>query len=129
TAFTFEVLDHFLIDALECKTSALSLFEKIHHMTDYSFPDTVAVRTYITCYHLNASSNFTYTTPKLLLSLLTSPGHSEVPHSNIDRTTTVSTYTLPFPQTSVVLVAYCHLLKDLGNRLCFNILFLETIST
>ncbi|KAG1838546.1 hypothetical protein DFJ58DRAFT_668290, partial [Suillus subalutaceus] len=29
TAFTFEVLDHFLIDALECKTSAMSFFQKL----------------------------------------------------------------------------------------------------
>ncbi|KAG1844776.1 hypothetical protein F4604DRAFT_1937331 [Suillus subluteus] len=41
TAFTFEVLDHFLIDALECKTSASSFFEKIRRMTNHSFPDTV----------------------------------------------------------------------------------------
>ncbi|KAG1831094.1 hypothetical protein EV424DRAFT_1314687, partial [Suillus variegatus] len=32
TAFTFDVLDHFLIDVLECKTSASSFFEKICHM-------------------------------------------------------------------------------------------------
>ncbi|KAG1802416.1 uncharacterized protein BJ212DRAFT_1449992 [Suillus subaureus] len=41
TAFTFEVLDHFLIDVLECKTSASSFFEKIWWMTNHSFPDTV----------------------------------------------------------------------------------------
>ncbi|KAG2117531.1 hypothetical protein BD769DRAFT_1672572 [Suillus cothurnatus] len=44
TAFTFEVLDHFLIDALECKTSASSFFEKIRRLTNHSFPDTVPNR-------------------------------------------------------------------------------------
>ncbi|KAG1732855.1 uncharacterized protein EDB91DRAFT_1238672 [Suillus paluster] len=44
TAFTFEVLDHFLIDALECKTSASSFFEKIRRMTNHSFPGTVPNR-------------------------------------------------------------------------------------
>ncbi|KAG2070067.1 hypothetical protein BDR04DRAFT_1118593 [Suillus decipiens] len=44
TAFTFEVLDHFLIDALECKTSASSFFEKICQMTNNAFPDTVPSR-------------------------------------------------------------------------------------
>ncbi|KAG2353263.1 hypothetical protein BDR07DRAFT_1310194, partial [Suillus spraguei] len=44
TAFTFKVLDYFLIDALECKTSASSFFEKIHWMTNNSFPDTVPNR-------------------------------------------------------------------------------------
>ncbi|KAI6096195.1 hypothetical protein F5141DRAFT_1067825 [Pisolithus sp. B1] len=29
TAFTFDVLDHFLIDALECKTSAMSFYQKL----------------------------------------------------------------------------------------------------
>ncbi|KAG2108609.1 uncharacterized protein F5147DRAFT_799314, partial [Suillus discolor] len=44
TAFTFEVLDHFLIDALECKTSAMSFFEKIRRLTNNAFPDTVPDR-------------------------------------------------------------------------------------
>ncbi|KAG2047197.1 hypothetical protein BDR06DRAFT_852282, partial [Suillus hirtellus] len=43
TAFTFKVLDHFLIDALECKTSAMSFFEKIRRLTNNAFPDTVPV--------------------------------------------------------------------------------------
>ncbi|KAG1850126.1 hypothetical protein F4604DRAFT_1508764, partial [Suillus subluteus] len=34
TAFTFEVLDHFLIDALECKTSAMSFFQKLCQLTN-----------------------------------------------------------------------------------------------
>ncbi|KAG1800552.1 hypothetical protein EV424DRAFT_1332065, partial [Suillus variegatus] len=41
TAFTFEVLDHFLIDSLECKTSARSFFEKLTRLTNNAFPDTV----------------------------------------------------------------------------------------
>ncbi|KAG0703425.1 hypothetical protein DFH29DRAFT_874531 [Suillus ampliporus] len=44
TAFTFDVLNHFLIDALECKTSASSFFEKIRRMTNNCFPDTVPNR-------------------------------------------------------------------------------------
>jgi hypothetical protein len=43
TAFTFEVLDHFLIDALECKTSARSFFEKLTRLTNNAFPDSVPV--------------------------------------------------------------------------------------
>ena len=43
TAFTFEVLDHFLIDALECKTSAMSFFQKIRRLTDNAFPDSIPV--------------------------------------------------------------------------------------
>ncbi|KAG1720178.1 uncharacterized protein EDB91DRAFT_1000901, partial [Suillus paluster] len=41
TAFTFEVLDHFLIDALECKTSAMSFFPKLHCLTNNASPDFV----------------------------------------------------------------------------------------
>ncbi|KAG2112799.1 hypothetical protein BD769DRAFT_1630137 [Suillus cothurnatus] len=41
TAFTFEVLDHFLIDALECKTLARSFYEKLMRLTNNAFPDTV----------------------------------------------------------------------------------------
>ncbi|KAG1842632.1 hypothetical protein DFJ58DRAFT_665743, partial [Suillus subalutaceus] len=44
TAFTFEVLDHFLIDALGCKTSARSFFEKLTRLTNNTFPDTVPDR-------------------------------------------------------------------------------------
>ncbi|KAG1763081.1 hypothetical protein EDD22DRAFT_846611 [Suillus occidentalis] len=41
TAFTFDVLDHFLIDALECKTSAMSFFQKLHRLTNNAFPGSV----------------------------------------------------------------------------------------
>ncbi|KAG1843030.1 hypothetical protein F4604DRAFT_1517518, partial [Suillus subluteus] len=43
TAFTFDVLDHFLIDALECKTSAMSFFQKLRRLTNNAFPDSVPV--------------------------------------------------------------------------------------
>ncbi|KAG2108111.1 hypothetical protein BD769DRAFT_1366002, partial [Suillus cothurnatus] len=44
TAFTFDALDNFLIDALECKTSASSFFQKLRHLTNNAFPDTVPDR-------------------------------------------------------------------------------------
>ena len=40
TAFTFAVLDEFLIEALECKTSA---YQKLHRLTNNPFPDTLPV--------------------------------------------------------------------------------------
>jgi len=46
TAFTFEVLDHFLIDALECKTSAMSFFQKLRRLTNNASPDCVPVGYY-----------------------------------------------------------------------------------
>ena len=44
TAFTFEVLDHFLIDSLECKTAAMNFMSKIRRMTNEAFPSCVPVR-------------------------------------------------------------------------------------
>ncbi|KAJ7637930.1 hypothetical protein DFH06DRAFT_1002060 [Mycena polygramma] len=38
TAFTFNVLDEFLIDALECKTAALTFLSKLRRMTNPLFP-------------------------------------------------------------------------------------------
>ncbi|KAH7918515.1 hypothetical protein BV22DRAFT_1024491, partial [Leucogyrophana mollusca] len=43
TAFTFEVLDCFHIDALECKTSAMSFYQKVKCLTCNAFPMTVPV--------------------------------------------------------------------------------------
>ena len=43
TAFTFEVLDHFRIDSLECKTAAMSFMSKIGRMTNEAFPSKVPV--------------------------------------------------------------------------------------
>jgi hypothetical protein len=37
TAFTFDVLDHFYLDAMECKTSAQRFFTKLRRFTDESF--------------------------------------------------------------------------------------------
>ncbi|KAI6117023.1 hypothetical protein EDD16DRAFT_1520223 [Pisolithus croceorrhizus] len=39
TTFTFDVLDHFLIDALECKTSAMSFYQKLKRFTKNAFPE------------------------------------------------------------------------------------------
>jgi len=44
TAFTFEVLDHFRVDALECKTSAMNFMSKIGRITNEAFPSQVPVR-------------------------------------------------------------------------------------
>ncbi|KIN95435.1 hypothetical protein M404DRAFT_165956, partial [Pisolithus tinctorius Marx 270] len=43
TAFTFGVLNHFLIDALECKTSAMSFYQKLKRFTNNAFPERVPV--------------------------------------------------------------------------------------
>lgn len=47
TAFTFNVLDEFLIDSLECKTSAFSFYSKLRRLTDNAFPDALPVCFYI----------------------------------------------------------------------------------
>ncbi|KAG1724879.1 uncharacterized protein EDB91DRAFT_1062557, partial [Suillus paluster] len=41
SAFTFDVLDNFLIDTLECKTSAMSFYQKLHQFTNNAFPDKI----------------------------------------------------------------------------------------
>ncbi|KAG1803116.1 uncharacterized protein BJ212DRAFT_1304681 [Suillus subaureus] len=41
SAFTFNVLDNFLIDALECKTSAMSFYQKLRRLTNNAFPDKI----------------------------------------------------------------------------------------
>jgi CxC2 like cysteine cluster associated with KDZ transposases len=43
SAFTFDVLDHFLIDALECKTSAMSFYQKLRRFTNNAFPHKISV--------------------------------------------------------------------------------------
>lgn len=43
TAFTFEVLDYFHIDAVECKTSAMNFFSKLRRLTNYTSPASVPV--------------------------------------------------------------------------------------
>ncbi|KAF8545706.1 hypothetical protein OG21DRAFT_1381621, partial [Imleria badia] len=41
TAFTFAVLDEFLIEALKCKTSASSFYQKLRRIKNKPFPDTL----------------------------------------------------------------------------------------
>lgn len=43
TAFTFDLLDYFSVDSMECKTSAQSFFQKLRRVTDNAFPDEVPV--------------------------------------------------------------------------------------
>ena len=49
TVFTFAVLDDFLVDNLECKTSASSYYTKIRHITSKVFPHTVPVSNFPVC--------------------------------------------------------------------------------
>lgn len=44
TCFTFDVLDDFLLDNLECKTSALNFYSRLRRVTDPVLPDRVPVR-------------------------------------------------------------------------------------
>jgi CxC2 like cysteine cluster associated with KDZ transposases len=43
TAFTFDALDYFYIDSMECKTSAASFYKKICRLTNNAFPHIVTV--------------------------------------------------------------------------------------
>ena len=43
TVFSFRVLDNFLVDNLECKTTAQQYFSKLQSMTSSMFPDNVPV--------------------------------------------------------------------------------------
>ena len=43
TVFTFDVLDHFHIDAMECKTAALNFYNKLRRFTSNAFPRTSPV--------------------------------------------------------------------------------------
>jgi CxC2 like cysteine cluster associated with KDZ transposases len=43
TAFTFQVLDDFRMDNLECKTAALTFYNKLRRITSNAFPDTIKV--------------------------------------------------------------------------------------
>lgn len=43
TVFTFQVLDDFLTDNLECKTTAQQYFSKLQSVTNRMFPDNVPV--------------------------------------------------------------------------------------
>ncbi|KAI6007523.1 hypothetical protein F5J12DRAFT_905459 [Pisolithus orientalis] len=44
TAFTIDVLNHFLIDALECKTSAMIFYQKLKRFTNNALPDCIPDR-------------------------------------------------------------------------------------
>jgi hypothetical protein len=44
TVFSFAVLDNFLVDNLECKTTVQQYFSKLQSMTSTMFPDYVQVR-------------------------------------------------------------------------------------
>ena len=43
TAFTFDVLDNFYMDAMECKTVGLSFFQKLRRFTNNTAPASVPV--------------------------------------------------------------------------------------
>ena len=42
-AFTFDVLDHFYVDAIKCRMAAVSFFQKLGCFTNNAFPKTVPV--------------------------------------------------------------------------------------
>jgi hypothetical protein len=44
TAFTFNLLEYFHIDAVECKAAAFNFFSKLHRLTNYTVPGAVPVR-------------------------------------------------------------------------------------
>jgi CxC2 like cysteine cluster associated with KDZ transposases len=43
TAFTLDVLEYYGIDAMECKTSSQSFFQKLRRVTNNAFPEEVPV--------------------------------------------------------------------------------------
>jgi len=43
TAFTFDVLDHFYMDAMECKSTGLSFFQKLRRFTNNAATASVPV--------------------------------------------------------------------------------------
>jgi hypothetical protein len=51
TAFTFEVLRHFHIEAMECKVSASAFYSKLKRFTSNAFPDTVPVSIHLHFLH------------------------------------------------------------------------------
>lgn len=46
TVFTMDVLEYYGIDAMECKTSAQSFFQKLRRLTKNAFPDELPVRSF-----------------------------------------------------------------------------------
>ena len=61
TAFTFNVLDYFHIDAMECSTSASNFVTKVRRLTNNAFPHTVRVSIIVlmigTTYHVAISES------------------------------------------------------------------------
>lgn len=55
TAFTFQVLDGFYLDVMECHVAAMSVFEKLRRLTDSVDPESVPVS--VTSSFLNYISN------------------------------------------------------------------------
>ena len=54
TLFTFSVLDDFLTDNLECKTTAQQYYSKLQSMTSSMFPDHIPVSCTAThIFHIN----------------------------------------------------------------------------
>ena len=43
TVFTFQLLQYFHLDTMECRTSASNFFNKLRHLTNDTFPDTIPV--------------------------------------------------------------------------------------
>ena len=50
TVFTFDVLDHFRVDALECWTAAMSFMGKLCRIMDEAFPSRVLVNCPTSCH-------------------------------------------------------------------------------
>jgi len=44
TVFTFQLLDDYLLENLECKTSATHYYSKLRRITNFAFPNTIPVR-------------------------------------------------------------------------------------
>lgn len=56
SAFTFDVLDHFYLDAMVCKTSASGFWTKITRLTNNAFPGSVPVKLLETHHKLGFNS-------------------------------------------------------------------------
>ena len=55
TAFTFRVLDDFLVTNRECKTPARTYYTKLRRTTNNAFPHMVPVRTpYVSCVNMDS---------------------------------------------------------------------------
>lgn len=57
TVFTFQLLEYFHVDAVECKTSAMNFFSKLRRITNYTVPGAVPVRSLLLFpYYIHTSS-------------------------------------------------------------------------